>query len=137
MTFSLHPRLEADTIAIGKLPLCALRLMNDARFPWIILVPRREDLREIFDLGAAERGLLIEEVAATAQALQDATGAAKMNVGAIGNLVPQLHLHVVARFDHDPAWPAPVWGHGQARPYAEADAGLLIETLARTLGSSQ
>jgi diadenosine tetraphosphate (Ap4A) HIT family hydrolase len=115
--FTLHERLAADSVALGEGPLSLVRLMNDQRYAWLLLVPRRPDLREIYELAAAERVLLIEEIAAAGRALQGATGAAKINVGALGNLVPQLHVHVVARSPGDAAWPGPVWGQGKAEPY--------------------
>ena len=118
--FTLHPRLAADTIALGDWPLCRLLLMNDARFPWVILVPR-PDLREIHDLPPAERATLIEEIARTSAVMQRAFKADKMNVAALGNQVPQLHIHIIARFATDPAWPNPVWGQGQARTMSEAE----------------
>ncbi len=133
MRFALHPRLEADTLPVGDLPLCRVTLVDDARFPWLVLVPRRDGLRELFDLTAAERALLIEEVAETGRVLQNLTGATKMNVGAIGNRVSQLHLHVVARFEADLAWPAPVWGFGQAEPYPPTLASSFIEALSSAL----
>jgi diadenosine tetraphosphate (Ap4A) HIT family hydrolase len=107
--FTLHPRLAADTIALGDWPLCRLLLMNDARFPWVILVPARPDLREIHDLPPAERATLIEEIARASALMQQAFKADKMNVAALGNQVPQLHIHIIARFAADPAWPNPVW----------------------------
>ena len=125
MDFILHDRLAADSVALGDGPLSSVRLMNDRRFPWLILVPRRAGLREIHELAAADRALLIEEIALAGQALQAAARAAKINVGALGNLVPQLHVHVVARSPGDPAWPGPVWGHG--RPELYAAAGLAAE----------
>lgn len=115
--FVLHPRLAADTFVVGDLPLCRVLLSNDRRFPWLILVPRRPDLREMLDLPPQERALLTEEIAAAGRALQHATAAEKLNVAAIGNIVSQLHIHVVARFASDPAWPGVVWGHGTAEPY--------------------
>ena len=125
MTFALDSRLETDTLHLGDLLLSRVRLMNDARFPWLILVPRKPDLREFTDLAAPERAMLMEEIAAASAALQDATGAQKLNVGALGNRVPQLHVHVVARFEDDSAWPAPVWGNGRGEPYADAAAQAL------------
>jgi diadenosine tetraphosphate (Ap4A) HIT family hydrolase len=118
--FILHDRLAADSVALGDGPLSSVRLMNDRRYPWLILVPRRAGLREIHELAAADRALLVEEIALAGQALQAATGAAKINVGALGNLVPQLHVHVVARSPGDPAWPGPVWGHSRPELYAAA-----------------
>ena len=134
MAFQLDARLEADTLPLGDLRLSRARLMNDARFPWLILVPRRPDLRELIDLAPAERSILMEEIAATSAALKEATGAEKLNVGALGNRVPQLHVHVVARFAGDAAWPGPVWGHGASVPYAAGAAKALAAQLAARLG---
>jgi diadenosine tetraphosphate (Ap4A) HIT family hydrolase len=120
MDFTLHDRLAADSVALGDGPLSSVRLMHDRRYRWLILVPRRAGLREIHELAAADRALLIEEIALAGQALQAATRAAKINVGALGNLVPQLHVHVVARSPGDPAWPGPIWGHGRPEPYDAA-----------------
>ena len=133
MDFILHDRLAADSVALGDGPLSSVRLMNDRRYPWVILVPRRAGLREIHELSAADRALLIEEIALAGQALQAATGAAKINVGALGNLVPQLHVHVVARSPGDPAWPGPVWGHGRPEPYDAAGLAAESTRLRQTL----
>lgn len=110
--FALDPRLEADGPFVLDLPLCHLRLVNDARFFWAVLVPRRADLVEITDLAAADRAVLMEEIAAVAAAVQAASGCAKMNVAALGNVVAQLHVHVVGRNPGDAAWPGPVFGVG-------------------------
>jgi diadenosine tetraphosphate (Ap4A) HIT family hydrolase len=118
--FELHPRLAADTHEIARLALSRLLLMNDSRWPWLILVPQRPDLREIHDLVADARVLLIEEIARAGRALQMMAKPDKINVGMLGNLVPQLHIHVVARFATDPAWPGPVWGFGTRTPYTDA-----------------
>ncbi|MCI4677522.1 HIT family protein [Rhodoblastus acidophilus] len=118
MTFILDPRLAADTFFVGDLALCRALLMNDSRFPWLILVPRRANLSEIHELSREERGLLIEEAAFSGERLKSLTAATKINVGALGNKVSQLHLHVVARFAGDAAWPGPVWGAGTPEPYA-------------------
>lgn len=115
--FKLHPRLEADTAFVADLPLCRVLVMNDARYPWLILVPRRE-ATELHDLNARDRALLIEQIALTSEKLKSLTNAAKINVGALGNLVPQLHIHIVARNPGDAAWPGPVWGQGAPIPYA-------------------
>ncbi|MCW2315949.1 Diadenosine tetraphosphate (Ap4A) hydrolase [Rhodoblastus acidophilus] len=117
MTFALDPRLEADTILLGDMALSRVLLMNDSRFPWLILVPRREGLVEITDMTPFERRALFEEAALAADRLKLLTGAKKINLGALGNVVPQLHVHVVARFEADAAWPGPVWGAGAAIPY--------------------
>ncbi len=116
--FVLHPRLQADTAFVADWPLSRVLLMNDARYPWLILVPRRSDAVELFDLAAADRQILTAEIARAAQTLKALTAAAKINVGALGNVVPQLHVHIVARNPGDPAWPGPVWGHSAPVPYS-------------------
>ena len=126
MTFELDPRLVADTLAVGDLELSRALLMNDARYPWLILVPRRAGLAELVDLDAVDRGTLIEEVAAAAEFLRRLPRVDKLNLGALGNVVRQLHVHVVGRTIGDPAWPGPVWGVGKARPYAPEAAAALI-----------
>ncbi|HEY2884425.1 MAG TPA: HIT family protein [Rhizomicrobium sp.] len=115
--FTLHPRLVADTMFVVDWTLSRVQLMNDARYPWLILVPHKTHLVEFFDLSKPDRELLMEEVALAARCLKEISGATKINVGALGNLVPQLHVHVVARHPGDPAWPGPVWGHSPAVPY--------------------
>lgn len=119
--FRLDPRLEADGPGVGDLKLCHVRLVDDARFLWVVLVPRRAALTEIIDLAAAERGLLTEEIAAVSQAVKAASGCAKLNVAALGNVVSQLHVHVVGRDPGDAAWPGPVFGAGQRVPLAPAE----------------
>jgi len=131
--FELHPRLAADTIFVTDWPLSRVLLMNDARFPWLVLVPQRTNLVELHDLDAADRAVLIEEIARASRALKSLTNAAKINVGALGNLVPQLHIHVVARKPGDAAWPGPVWGQGAAQPYDPAAREALLKELARSL----
>ncbi|MGF1593537.1 MAG: HIT domain-containing protein [Kiloniellaceae bacterium] len=118
--FALHERLAADTITLADWPLCRVLLMNDAGYPWLILVPRRPGLTEIHDLDPAARTRLTEEICRASRALQSAVTPGKINIGALGNLVPQLHVHVIARFRDDPAWPGPVWGARPAVPYAPA-----------------
>jgi diadenosine tetraphosphate (Ap4A) HIT family hydrolase len=115
--FTLHPRLEADTAFVANWSLSRVLLMNDTRYTWLILVPRKADLVEMHDLSASERVLLVEEIARASERLKAFSNAAKINVGALGNLVPQLHVHVVARKPDDFAWPGPVWGQGVAQPY--------------------
>jgi diadenosine tetraphosphate (Ap4A) HIT family hydrolase len=130
--FDLHPRLEADTAFVADWRLSRVLVMNDARYRWLVLVPRRADAVELFDLKAADRARLMEEVSAAGRMLRDLTGAAKINVGALGNLVPQLHVHVVARSLGDPAWPGPVWGHSPAVPYDAAARDDFIRQLVNT-----
>jgi len=119
--FALDPRLQADTRPVAMLPLCELRLMDDARYPWLILVPRRAGMTEIADLTESEQAQLWREANQAAAALRALAPCDKLNLGALGNIVRQLHLHVVARTEGDAAWPGPVWGSGAAVPYA-ADA---------------
>lgn len=130
MTFQLHPRLEQDCIAIGRFELCRLLMMNDSRYPWFILVPERADLQEIYQLSKVERELLTEESSYLAENLAVLYKADKMNIAAIGNMVPQLHIHHIVRYRTDKAWPAPVWGKFAAVPYTEsqiADNVILIK----------
>jgi diadenosine tetraphosphate (Ap4A) HIT family hydrolase len=117
VNFILDSRLAADTIEIGDLGLSRLLLMDDARFRWLILVPRRNNLCELVDLDATERAILTEEIAAVSKALLDLPGSDKINVGALGNIVRQLHVHVVARSFGGAAWPGPVWGAGSPQRY--------------------
>ena len=121
MTLDLHPQLERDCITIGHLTLCRLLLMNDKQFPWFILVPEIEGITEIFQLDRQQRGLLIEESSFLAEQLNTLYKADKINIAAIGNLVPQLHVHHVVRYRSDKAWPAPVWGKFAAIPYSEQE----------------
>jgi len=121
MPFTLHPTLARDTLEVTRLPLCRVLLMKDARFPWLILVPERKGAREIHDLTPADRGVLIEEIAQSGKVLERLFHPDKLNVGALGNIVPQLHVHVIARFEKDAAWPRPVWGVGPAVPYEESE----------------
>ena len=132
--FALDQRLAKDTFVIGDMALCRILLMNDARWPWLILVPRREGLVELTDLDPRDRALLIEEAARAARFLERHAKADKINIGALGNIVRQLHLHVVARRIDDLAWPGPVWGFEAARCYEEADARRLIEAARSGLG---
>jgi diadenosine tetraphosphate (Ap4A) HIT family hydrolase len=118
--FDLHPQLAADCAVIGDLPLCRLLLMDDASYPWCILVPRRAGVRELHELDAADRAALLDEVVQVSALMQRQFSADKMNVAAFGNVVPQLHVHVIARHVGDPAWPRPVWGAAPPRPYAAA-----------------
>jgi diadenosine tetraphosphate (Ap4A) HIT family hydrolase len=109
MAFVLHPTLAKDTVPVGDLPLCRVLLMNSRHFPWLVLVPRREALRELFDLSEADHRVLSDEIHKVSRQFRELTGAHKMNVAALGNIVPQLHIHVIARFKEDAAWPNPVW----------------------------
>jgi diadenosine tetraphosphate (Ap4A) HIT family hydrolase len=115
--YELHPQLAADTHPLAALELCELRLMDDANYPWLILVPRVPAAREMIDLDQAQRHRLTDEIDLAARLLREAFRPHKLNVAALGNLVPQLHVHVIAREETDPAWPAPVGGRVAARPY--------------------
>jgi diadenosine tetraphosphate (Ap4A) HIT family hydrolase len=129
LAFVLHPQLERDTFAVGDLPLSRVRLMDDANFPWLIAVPRRAGAVEIFDLDAREQAQLMRELALLARSLKDRTGCDKINIAAIGNMVPQLHVHLVARRRDDADWPRPVWGALPARPYGENERDRLIAAI--------
>ena len=118
-SFQLHPRLKEDCIAIGRFDLCQLLMMNDSQYPWFILVPEKAGLTEIYQLGKAERQILTEESSYLAENLAALYQADKMNIAAIGNLVPQLHIHHVVRYQTDKAWPAPIWGKFAAVPYTQ------------------
>ncbi|MDQ3037022.1 MAG: HIT family protein [Myxococcota bacterium] len=119
--FVLDPRLEADSAAVGRLPLCCVRWSRDARYPWALLVPARAEVTEIHQLSSDDRRALIDESALVASTLARLVSAHKMNVAAIGNVVAQLHVHVVARFREDDAWPRPIWGVHPPRAH-EGDA---------------
>ena len=117
--FELHPVLENDSILIGRFGLCQIRLINDSNYPWVLLVPEREGLTEIHQLSIEDRSLLAEESAFLSAILADLFEADKMNIAAIGNMVPQLHVHHIVRYKTDPAWPAPVWGKLPMKPYSD------------------
>jgi len=115
--FTLHERLVTDSTQIGELPLCTLLLINDANYPWLVLVPRRPEIREIYQLETTDRVQLLEESCVLSEVMDAVFTPLKMNVAALGNMVPQLHLHHIARFSDDPAWPNPVWGAVPAKAY--------------------
>lgn len=131
--FSLNERLAADTYRVIGLNLSLVLLMDDRRWPWLMLVPRRPGLREVHQLLPAERSILIEEIALLS-AILAGRGAYKVNVGALGNVVPQLHVHVVGRAPGDPAWPGPVWGHGLRESYPEGIGPAFARELAQEIG---
>ena len=132
MSFKLDARLEADTYWMGDLHLSRVLLMNDRRYPWIILVPMLEGLKELTDLSEEQSVTLLQESRAVSQWLIK-QGGDKLNVGALGNVVSQLHLHHVMRKVDDPAWPGPVWGRSPAEPYAEDKVNALQHSLKATL----
>jgi len=132
-TFELHPRLAADTIEVSRLPLCRVLLMNDANYPWLILVPQRPDIREIFELDEADQQQLMRESTFVSRVMHELFRPDKMNIAALGNVVPQLHIHHIARYRHDPAWPAPVWGQRPAQTYAPGPAAEIMTLLSSAL----
>ena len=137
MTFELHPQLQKDGIPLGNFPLCRLLLMNDANYPWFILVPQRENLREIHELNESDLFLLMHESVLLSRVLSIAFKPDKLNIAALGNVVPQLHLHHIVRYENDPAWPAPVWGKVPAQPYSAERLtelrAMMLEILSGTL----
>jgi diadenosine tetraphosphate (Ap4A) HIT family hydrolase len=133
VSWELDPRLAADTAEVGRLPLCRVLLMDDRTIPWAVLVPEREGARELFDLPPADRAQMAEEAARVARALCGLHRPDKINLGALGNLVPQFHLHVVARFLHDRAWPGPVWGAPGGERYPPPGREEAVRLLRRAL----
>jgi diadenosine tetraphosphate (Ap4A) HIT family hydrolase len=133
MPWTLHAQLENDTAAVGDLRLSRLLLANDANYPWLLLVPRREGASEIIDLSEPDQIELTAEIACACRALKAVTACDKLNVAALGNVVPQLHVHVIARRRNDPAWPKPVWGAVPARGYNPAERERLVASLRREL----
>ena len=131
--WALDPLLERDTRPVGDMPLCRVLLINDANYPWLLLVPRRLQTVEIIDLEYIEQAQLMGEIAEAARALKAITGCDKINIAALGNVVPQLHVHVIARSRGDAAWPRPVWNAVPARAYEESALSKLIATLRQRL----
>jgi diadenosine tetraphosphate (Ap4A) HIT family hydrolase len=125
----LHPQLEKDCLLVGRFTLCRLLLMRDANYPWFILVPDREGIREIFQLDETDQVQLLRESSRLSAVLVERFRADKLNIAALGNLVPQLHLHHVVRYRDDPAWPAPVWGRLPVCPYTPEGLTAVLETL--------
>jgi diadenosine tetraphosphate (Ap4A) HIT family hydrolase len=134
MRFELDDRLARDAFVTGDWPLTRVLLMNDARWPWLILVPRREGMVELIDLEFVDQTQLMDEAGRAARFLKSHARADKINVGALGNIVRQLHMHVVARAVGDPAWPRPVWGYGVAKLYDDKTARSLIAAAKKNLG---
>lgn len=127
--FTLDERLARDTLPLGDFPLCRLLLMNDRQYPWFILVPRREEVSELFQLDAADQRVLWQETTTLAELLKDTFGADKMNVASLGNMVPQLHMHVIVRRREDPAWPGAVWGRHPAQAYGADEVAAVRDKL--------
>lgn len=134
-SFTLDERLLNDTFPIGPLGLCQLLLMNDKRWPWLILVPQRANMAEIHELTPLDQTMLSFETSMVAEAMKMATSCEKINTGALGNIVRQLHIHIIARNSGDAAWPGPVWGHGTREPYSAKEAEALIQTIRNRLAA--
>lgn len=132
--FQLHSQLEKDTLPLGRLKLCRLLLMNDVNYPWFILVPERENVREVHELADSDRRQLWDESAQLSRALTTVFRPDKLNIAALGNQVPQLHVHHIVRYTHDVAWPQPVWGKIPPRPYYSAEIIKMKSTLLPALG---
>ena len=133
MSFALDPRLAADSVAVGEFTLSQLRLMDDARFPWLVLVPRIAGARELIDLDENDRASLLGEITIVGRMLEALFAPDKLNVAALGNVVPQLHVHVIARYANDAAWPQPVWGRGERVAYAPDARDALLARLREAL----
>ena len=132
-TWSLHPQLTQETVPVGDLPLARLLLANDANYPWLILVPRLPGLTELIDLEENAQIQLLNEIAIAARTLKSVTACDKLNIAALGNQVPQLHVHVIARYRTDAAWPKPVWGAVAASAYKPGERDTLLQSLRRLL----
>lgn len=126
-TFELHPQLAKDSIWLADWPLCQLRIINDKNYPWFLLVPRRVAVRDIIDLTQQDQQQLWQESSKLSVLLRSEFQPDKLNVAALGNMVPQLHLHHIARFSNDPAWPAPVWGKFPAVPYSDSELAAICQ----------
>jgi len=126
---AIHSQLSADCIALGRFSLCHLLLMNDSNYPWFILVPDRDDIREMYQLDTADRAQLMDESCRLSEFIMNVFEGEKLNVAALGNQVPQLHLHHIVRYTSDPAWPTPIWGRFPARPYSDQALGEIRSTI--------
>ena len=133
--YVLDPNIERDSVPLMWLGLCELRLMDDSRWPWLLLVPQRPGAVEIHDMTPLDQAMLSFEMTTVSQALKQVTGCGKINIAALGNVVPQLHVHVVARNEGDHGWPGPVWGSGPRLPYQREDLHRLVATIRAALSS--
>ena len=131
--FSLDPVLARDTLPLGAFKLSRVLLLNDSRYTWLVLVPRRAEVCEIIDLTPEDRAQLYREIESASEVIRAVAAPDKINIGALGNVVRQLHIHVLARFASDPAWPGPVWGHSPAVPYRAPLAGITLDKLRAAL----
>ncbi len=134
--YALHPQLADETVPVCDLDLCRVLLSKDANYPWLVLSPRRDGLRDLHDLNDADGIAVLDEIRRCSQVLVDLYRPDKMNVAALGNQVPQLHIHIIARFTADPAWPGPVWGRVPAAAYDDAARDALISRLRAALGQN-
>jgi len=136
MEFTLHERLAADTVEVTRWPLSLVLLMNARQWPWLILVPQRPDLRDLHDVPATDHGRLMNEITQASQGLQRLFAPHKINVAALGNVVPQLHIHVIARHATDPAWPRPVWSSDPPARYEPAELAARVDQLRHVLSDA-
>ena len=134
--FTLHPQLTADSIELGNCPICKVLLINDSNYPWLVLVPRRNDIRELYQLEQADIEQVQRESLEVSKLLMQHFKGDKLNVAALGNLVPQLHIHHIVRFENDAAWPKPIWGVVNAVAYEENDLDKVSELLKALLSST-
>ena len=132
-TFSLHPQLAHDCFELAELPLCKLLLCNDKAYPWFILVPKVNDISDIYQLDWQQQQQLLNESSLLSELLMQVFNGDKMNVAALGNMVPQLHIHIIARFKNDTAWPNPVWGNGETKPYTQEASTAFIASIRNAL----
>ena len=130
---SLHPQFEKDCLLLGHFELCQLLLMRDANYPWFILVPDRENIREIYQLGDTDQQLFLQESVLLSRVLMDIFNGDKLNIAALGNVVPQLHIHHIVRYEGDPSWPAPVWGKLPAKAYTDPELAAVIKKVTGAL----
>lgn len=133
----LHPQLKQDCFILGQLDLSLLLLMNDSQYPWFILVPQRENIKEAHHLTAQDQQQLMQESSMLAQALETAFHADKMNIAALGNMVPQLHIHHIVRYQDDVAWPKPVWGQFPAKAYINEELQIVSQHIKTHLPTLQ
>lgn len=134
--FQLDSRLAADSFLIGHFELCELRLINDSRWPWLVLVPKIAGAEEIHETSPDQQAQIANETAITAKALKQMMGCEKINSAAIGNIVRQLHIHVIARNENDTNWPGPVWGFGKSQPYDNDKKALVINQIQKAFSAS-
>jgi diadenosine tetraphosphate (Ap4A) HIT family hydrolase len=127
--FTLDPRLESSSHLVADWPLCQVRLKDDTHFPWLLLVPRRRDLVELTEMAADDYAALNAEILRACHLLQTVARPKKLNVAALGNVVAQMHIHVIGRFTSDPAWPDAVWCHGNGPTYSMAERAAMVEQL--------